>query len=286
MKGKGLLKLVLLAAGIVTLASLLGAGSAAVTGVEAANGMPMKEQILRSTVQIEMVGEAWVEGGAQHRLGAQGLGTLVQVGGQRFILTHDHWSLANHRLSHVVLRDARGAQLQVLDNASFLSLVRYRDGGAMIWQAPRQLAGVAPAALFDGAAPAAGDTVWLPAHAASGTGLALGEARVQGVDVSAVPGTLQLRGATDAVAAGDSGAGVWYEGELIANLWAVTEARDVVIDTAWPWSRWFGGDDRWQRTGVMFAGLQPLRGATGLTADDLALGVQEETGYERGPQQQ
>ena len=274
----------MLAALIAVFANLLGAGTAPVVSVDAATGTAMREQILRSTVQIEMVGEAWVEDDRQHRLGAQGLGTVVQAGNGRFILTHDHWSLANEDLSQVTLRNAHGAQLLVVDGATFLSLVRYRDGGAMLLETPQELSGLAPAALHEGPRPLTGDIVWLPARAGAGNGLMLNAARVEMVHENTVPGTLQLHAAPEAVAAGDSGAGVWFDGKLVANLWAVTEVRTVVIGESWPWSRWFGGAGDWRRTGVMLAGLQPLQGATGLTAQDLASETPGEHGHERGPQ--
>lgn len=283
MKGKGFLKLLLLAAVVAVVASLLGAGSAPVVGVEAASDAAMKGRILRSTVQIEMVSDARVEGDLQHRLGSQGLGTVVEAGERRFILTHDHWSLADETLSHVILRDAHGVQLLALDGASFLSLVRYRDGGAMLLAAPRELSGVAPAALYDGSQPLAGDTVWLPARAEAGHGLRISGAQVQSVHADIVPGSLWLQSAPGTVAAGDSGAGVWYNGKLIANLWGVTEVRNAAKGGPWSWSRWFGGAGDWRRTGLLLAGMQPLYGASGMAADDL-VGASGDAGYERGPQ--
>lgn len=285
MKGKRILRLVLLAAVAAVMFSLLNVGKKGAFEVQAASEPANAAKILRTTVQIELVSEGWVEGNVKQRLGAQGLGTLVQVGERRYIVTHDHWSLADHALSHVVLRDADGVELQVLDGATFLSLVRYRDGGTMILLAPSQLPGVVPATLYDGAGPAGEDTVWLPARSGSGNGLQLSDARVQAVFAATVPGTLQLRGAPNAVTAGDSGAGVWFDGQLIANLWAVTEVRTVSDSLPWPWDRLLGGAKRWQRTGVMLAGLQPLHGVSGLTAGDLAPDIWQEDGYERGPLQ-
>ncbi|HZD10751.1 MAG TPA: trypsin-like peptidase domain-containing protein, partial [Candidatus Binatia bacterium] len=184
-----------------------------------------QEQMLSSTIQIEMIGRGWVDGGLRHRPASRGMGTLVQDGDRRFILTHNHWSLPGAEVDRVELSNAAAELLVVLEGNAFHSLVRYEDRGTLILEAPQSLAGVAPAALGDGSKLMPGDTVWLLSQdAGEGTSLGIASARVQRVDASAIPGLITLRESDAAVVAGDSVGGVWREGRLVGNLSAVFEA--------------------------------------------------------------
>ena len=243
---------------------------------EAAAGTAIQEQILASTIQIEMYGAGRKQAGATYLRGTAGLGTLVQYGGQRFIVTHNHWSLlAAAELKSVELYSAAGERLLVLDATAFHALVRYQDGGTMLLAAPQPLPGVTPAAVGDGAALLVGDRVWLATYEVSGgLDVAVTTAQVERVDAASVPGQLQLRGPAAAVAPGDSGGGVWHDGKLVGNLWAI-----AVEPTSWPGSLWFG--ER-RPTGAILAGMQPLSGAAGVFPGDLAPAA--DVGYERGPQ--
>lgn len=267
--------------GVISL-SLAGWNLAGALGAEAALSIEEERRVMSSIVQIEMFGRATIEGNQRHTTVASGLGTLVQAGRQRFIITHNHWSVSAAELARAELRDAAGERLLVLDAPTFLSLIRYQDAGTMIFAAPPQLTGVLPAALGDGATLVAGDVVWRASqHAGREYHVGLASARVRRVEAAVVPGLIELQGSNAPVLAGDSGGGIWHDGRLVGNLWAITEA------TVSPsWREWLGAPAKWQPTGQILAGVQPLGQASRLTISDLAPELANGTDYERGPQRQ
>jgi hypothetical protein len=243
-----------------------------------AAGAEMQAQVLASTLQIEIydAGQAGADGIEQR--GARGLATLVEQGGQPYIVTHNHWSLPPERVNSVELRDAAGKLLLVLDGAAFRSLVVYQDAGTMLLAAPPELRGVVPARRGDRSLPSAGDVVSL-ATRGNGSGIAVVTARVERVDGGVAPARLHLRGPDGAVLPGDSGGGVWLDGKLAGNLWSIGVAQSQS-----PWSGWFGGAGE-RPTVFVQAGALPMGGAGTITPDDLAHGTDNDMGYERGPQQ-
>ena len=280
MRWKGISTVALFFFSAVMFGTLPAGRSARALDAEAAAVVAAQESILSSTMTIEMFGRGRIEGGVKHVSAAQGLGTLVEEGSQRFVITHNHWSVPATELDRVELRTTAGERLLVLEAATFLSLVRYQDWGTMLFEAPQQLQGIAAAALGDGSQLAGGDSVWLVAQdAGMANAVGLATARVESVDVAVTPGLIALRGSDGAVVAGDSGGGIWHDGRLVGNLWAIT-----VAPAPPSWRQWFGGASDWHPTGQILVGMQPLHGAAGLMVSDLAPVFDEQVGYERGPQ--
>ena len=267
------LVMLVLIVGIFTV-SHFGEGQAvAAIDVEATVIAAMKAQILASTVQIEMFDMGRIEEGLRHVRTSRGFGTVVQYEGRRFILTHNHWSIPAAELSRVAFRNGAGDGLLVLDGAAFYGLVRYADGGTMLLDAPVGLSEVSAAELGDRAALAVGDTVWLATYDyEDGIGVWIETAWIEEVEGSYVPGRLMLRGEETAVTSGDSGGGVWVDGKVVGNLWAIQVAK----------SEWLGGIERRRPIGSIVAGLEPLSGVIGLSADDLMLEPIGVTDFERG----
>ena len=233
----------------------------------------MEAQILASTVQIELFDNGRIEGNVRQVRTSRGFGTVVQNEGQRFILTHNHWSIPAAELNRVEIRNGAGQTLLVLEGATFYSLVRYQDGGTMLLDVPQELAGVNAAELGDGAAVQVGSTVWLATYdVAAGQGIKIETAWVREVEGSAVPGRLMLEGQETAVISGDSGGGVWADGKLVGNLWTIQVAEQT----------WGLGISLNRPTGSIVAGMQPLPGAVGLTAADLMFDSAGDVGFERG----
>lgn len=257
--------------------SNLGEGQAdAAINVAATEIAAMEAQILASTVQIELFDHGRIEGNQRHIQTSRGFGTVVQFEGQRFILTHNHWSIPAAELSRVEIRNGAGQTLFVLEGATFYSLVRYQDGGTMLLDAPHGLAGVNAAELGDGPALQTGSTVWLATYDVErGEGIQIETAWVKEVDGAAVPGRLMLEGQESAVISGDSGGGVWANGKLVGNLWTIQVSERT----------WGLGISLNRPTGSIMAGIQPLPGAAGVTSADLAAKTAVDGGFERGIQE-
>jgi len=243
----------------------VGAGE---TGV-----MTTEAQALASTIQIEMFDEEWAEGSLGQIRTSRGLGTVVQNGEQRFILTHNHWSIHRSKVSRVEIRNGVGDRLMVLDGAAFYALVYYVDEGTMLLNAPAGLDGVAAAGLGDSSLLQVGSPAWLATYDdGNGLGIKIETAWAKEVDASAVPGRLILEGQETAVIPGDSGGGVWMDGKVVGNLWAIQVAE----------SKGLGGMEQRIPTGSIVAGIQVLSGVLKVKAGDLEADMAVEKGYENG----
>jgi len=238
-----------------------------------------QESLLRSTVEIEVFGTSRIEGALRHTTVARGLGTLVRIGGEDYIMTHNHWSIAAREMAHVTLRAADGEQLLTLDAAPFRALLRYQGPGIMILAAPTDLENVTFASLGDDTGLVSGNVVWLASQGAGGDdAIGVSSAHVQKIEALETTTLLHLDGASTATVAGDSGAGIWHDGKLVGVLWAITEAP-----TPRSWWQWLNQTRKWQPTGQVVAIMQPLGGPSGLRASDLASDAQRYSTDEHGP---
>jgi hypothetical protein len=188
------------------------------------------ELILAATVRITLIGPRLDESGApvfvnrggdltQELIYDEGLGTAVLQGTRPVVVTHDHWCMLTPRLLQVQIATHDGRLLAILSGFAFRQLIRYRDGGTLIFIAPEGVyaqAGMAATAL----APA--DQL-LMAHIQPQNG------RVEVLPVSVVavnegpdPQTVRLRPRAGVdVAHGSSGGGIWSHSCLAGNLWSV-----------------------------------------------------------------
>jgi hypothetical protein len=154
----------------------------------------VREAILASTIQIELYGKGRVENGIKQVFVDEGLGTLIEHGGQRFIMTHNHWTLSAEQVDRVELRDATGAFLLKLNGSTFVSLVAYRDAGTLLFKAPPQLAGMKAARLGDTSELAINDTLWLAARdKEQHSVIRVIKAEVTQAGAVDMPGSLRLR---------------------------------------------------------------------------------------------
>jgi hypothetical protein len=177
--------------------------------------------ITRAAVQIRMFGSI----GGETTV-AEGLGSIVNEGGEFFIVTHNHWGTVYEALTSVEVRDASNNILSELTSAAFRYLVRYSDAGTLVFQAPIGLV------LTDAAAGSAGtlseigetrtgDVVQIARHPAGQvSGVEIVEAVVLArfsVEGLPVLGLYGLDGIT--IVHGDSGGGIWRNGRLVGNMW-------------------------------------------------------------------
>lgn len=198
-----------------------------------------RQQILNATVRITVYAEeastslSATQALNEYALG-DGLGTLVQDGPNKYIVTHDHWSQLVDNLNKVQIRNASDDLLLELDRALFYSLIRYRDGGLMVLVAPEEISSLAAVPVNKGAALTDGQTLhiafWQP------------EAELP---VSVEPVTVEmtetyegqpaikmrsLNGRT--VVQGNSGGGVFSAGQLVGTMWETIVQKHLVDNQA------------------------------------------------------
>lgn len=221
------------------------------------------KRILASTLQIAMFEHAAEAGSSE--AGSQGLGTLVAFGDEMLILTHDHWGHLTPNLNEVIIRDAQGVLLLALDSQAFMSLIAYRDGGAMVLRAPVVVEGLVAAMPAINAVE--GDVVWLARRDAARNRdtVEVVPAMVTAVRKAGSGSNMRLRSLDGSVVSpGDSGGGVWANGRLVGNLWAIT-----MESAPSSWRQWFGGVRDWQPTGEIVVGMHPLHPSSVLSDNDL-----------------
>jgi hypothetical protein len=171
---------------------------------------------------------------------ADGLGALVTQGEERLIITHDHWSLLDKDLGTVQFGDATGELLLEVALIDFKNLIRYRDGGTMVIEAPEDL-------FLRGV----GDISWLPAlglndsdkseelspgsivlvaqrQPGDSVGVAVVRAEVERSDQRLGRPVYRLRSLSgQPIVGGDSGGSVWHEGDLVANMWTTIMMENI-----------------------------------------------------------
>ena len=229
------------------MALLFGQSEASVTQLSA----DAEASILASTIQIAMYEHALEPGSSE--AGGDGLGTVIAYGGERLIITHDHWSHINPNLTEVEFRNWMGQLLVTLDAHAFQSLILYRDGGTMVLRVPAGLENIPTAEV--GTAAVEGDVVWVARRDVK-TGrqtVELFPAAVTAVEIGSGQAKMRLQTlAEGAVIPGDSGGGVWVNGRLVANNWAsvMTEKSSLLADL-------FGAETV-QPTSLVIVTLQPF----------------------------
>lgn len=207
-----------------------------------------RTQILEATIHIilypnqnpEPAGAAREsqQDGATHEIvveRARGIGTVVTTMGQILIVTHDHWEWEPEELDRVELRDARNNLLLELDGHAFGSIIRYRDGGTTILQAPGILisAGIVPASLSAAKSITPGSIVQVAYRSAEDRGqMAVQSALVESTSDREGRPILNLRSLDgQSPIRGDSGGGVWFQGQLVGNLWKAVTVESTVQET-------------------------------------------------------
>jgi hypothetical protein len=196
---------------------------------------PREQAILGATVQIVLIAQP---DGTLHAAAERGLGTLALNPGGALLITHDHWGGLLDSAPMVQVRDTEDALLLELSGREFRNAILYRDGGTMVLRAPAgllpsgQLAGRA-ASLGDRQEVQPGDTVHL-VHQLAGKEHQIGVMdavieSVSGKDQRPVYTLRSLDGT--AIIPGDSGGGIWVEGELLGNMWTTIMIRETVTAT-------------------------------------------------------
>lgn len=196
-----------------------------------------REQILQTSVQISMVefvlekvddqageenhDEVWTK----VEKSTSGLGTLVNFQGEIMLISHDHWSLftSNTAPDLVTFRDANGSLLLEMSGADLLPLIYFHDSGTFILKAPEELADRvsvnAKIGYFETLNPR--DIVHV-VHRSSDqeNHLSILAAEIIGQEIINGVSMLSLRSLNgESIEPGDSGGGIWINGQLAGNLW-------------------------------------------------------------------
>ncbi len=159
----------------------------------------------------------------------EGLGTLTRSGQDVVIVTHDHWTLLTPNLHKVQFHNVANELLLELSGQAFQQSIRYRDGGTMVLSAPRKLISrLTPAGLGDGTA-VQNNNVVLIAFRQPYTGnisvTAMRVEKVSSYEGQSVYRMTSLHG--ESIVGGNSGGGVWADGQLVGNMWTTTMEQEV-----------------------------------------------------------
>jgi hypothetical protein len=200
----------------------------------------VERQILDATVRISVFAPAVDENGQlvqqiadgqKHTVydGGTGLGTLVQMGNEMVIITHDHWRLLFEPKAFVEFTNAAGELLLTMSGPDVTSLIRYRDGGTIILNAPQEVASkLQPVLVGNNIEVNKRDTVFIVYRHSDGSD----KLSVQAMSVTETKDAdgiraFEMRGREGTIiTTGNSGGGVWQDGQLVGNMWStVLEQR-------------------------------------------------------------
>ncbi len=193
-----------------------------------------RQQIYEATVRITILAPVLdesgqpklIEGpaGLQRELTAHdGLGTLVQTGGEVVIVTHDHWSVPIMNLDKVQFHNTSNDLLLEIDRSNLFSLLRYRDRGTMILTAPEPLAAhSSPLEMVgDNVSLQPGDILlgayWQPDAVDS---ITIESFQVVSLGSHQALPAIKLKSQNgQVVRQGNSGGGIFLDGKLVGNMW-------------------------------------------------------------------
>lgn len=210
-----------------------------------------REHVLSATVQISIFPHGGGEEASSEELRKanpvqnpiieivyeRGLGTLVELSGEVMIITHNHWEFIDE-VSKAQFRNAKGELLLEIDGATFQQLIRYHDAGTLLLAAPAKihpsyLQSLAARSLIKAeqvtqttslaevGSLTAGAQVLVPHQSQEDPNrISVTAAVVESVTtVDGLP-SLKLRSLDgELIIKGDSGGGIWLDGQLAGNMW-------------------------------------------------------------------
>jgi hypothetical protein len=150
-----------------------------------------------------------------------GLGTVVQVEGQITIITHNHWRPLSD-VGLVQFSDANGTVVISMTPFEFEKLILFQDAGTTILIAPANL-GIAPATMGSPRQAAKGQIVSIVRRQPGNMNqIEVVQARIvkEALYESLEAWKLQAMNG-DFISPGDSGGGIWLNGQWIGNTWSI-----------------------------------------------------------------
>jgi hypothetical protein len=172
---------------------------------------------------------------SSNKIIANGIGSLILDHGKTLLVTHNHWGEALQDASLVELRDAQNGLLLRMFGFEFKERILLQDAGTMILEAPQELLAHHPATV----GVTGSGNLRVPGKAGNAEMVKVGEmvqvtfrqganrqqvdvlnAKVVAHDLFKGLAITQLRSLDgQPLMQGDSGGGVWFQGELVANTW-------------------------------------------------------------------
>jgi len=175
------------------------------------------DQILHATLLIDVIAIQSDIASIEHSVG-----TLVQYKGEMYILTHNHFSDLLDDMNTVALRDAENRTIKLVFGSEFKRWIVYQDPGTMVLLAPDFLTdSLIPAKVET--QPKLGDFVQLVHRGGPNRDkIEILSAVIEETNTYENTSVYILRSqGGQYLAPGDSGGGVWFNGNLIANNWAI-----------------------------------------------------------------
>jgi hypothetical protein len=178
---------------------------------------------------------------------------VVVHDGEELIITHNHWTLLNAELELVQIHNAQQELLATMTGEEFFGLIRYQDDGTMVLSKPA-FEGSVQTVSWNNAGAIRKGTVVEVVHRRRDEqgGVAVVAATVESIEaMNGVP-TFRLRSLNGhVIVPGDSGGGIWVDGELVGNLWTTLvvniKAQAQGTETM---------EDNWSQAAVLMQGVQ------------------------------
>ncbi len=208
-----------------------------------------KESVLNATIQIYSYditpgnphpalstaqAQALIQGGYQYLI-ARSLGSVVNIDGQKSIVTHNHWGSLLLEADLIEIRNAQGKVLLQMTAAQMPPLLRYQDAGTAVLAAPEGL-DIQPAGLGEANQVHPGVRV-LAVHQSleDYKQIEVIETEITGSRTFESLPAWTKWSKDSYLRWGDSGGGVWLDGKLVGNNWAVENTYNWKF---WTWQSW------------------------------------------------
>ena len=180
-----------------------------------------KQRIMQATVRINFangeVGVNWA------------LGSMVLLDGKTVVVTHNHWASSLAESSTIILSAADHALIATLTGKEFFASIRYQDAGTILFDAPQAMLNYVRAAHIELPAAAVGQdlapgslvwSVYFPGKV--GEELDVRAMSVENGNAAQQQPVYRLRSLDGRPEQpGDSGSGIWWDGKLVGNMWAI-----------------------------------------------------------------
>jgi len=188
-------------------------------------------KMLNATVEIKMAVSAGSNG---DQVEGNGLGSLVSAGDKTLLVTHNHWGEVLQEMTVIEFYNANGQLLKMMFGSEFKALVISQDAGTLVLNAPEELVKLThsskkplleAAELGNSRQVKAGDIVTLVYHEQGNQkGIGMLEARVESIFKFKGLPAFSLRSLNgQPIMKGDSGGGIWTNGQLVGNMWATIQ---------------------------------------------------------------
>jgi hypothetical protein len=153
-----------------------------------------------------------------------GIGTLIQVNGQTFLITHNHWREILEDITIVRFYDADHKLVKAIIGKEYRELILHADSGTQILQPPPELVdNLMPVNVDILGQISVGESVEVVCWDKSTRDKAdIQQAVIEEISTyNGVP-VYKLRNLEgEPIQPGDSGGGVWHKGVLVGNNWMV-----------------------------------------------------------------